>query len=52
MGGRTKGGKKKNRNAKLSLNVPTKKNVKKNNILVVGRQARQAKKNGKIKLKI
>lgn len=52
MGGRTKGGIKKNRNAKLSLNTPTKKKGKKNVILVVGRQVRQARKYGKTKIKI
>lgn len=44
MGGRTKGGIKKNKNAKLSLNTPTKKNIKNKAILVVGRLVRQKKK--------
>lgn len=52
MGGRTKGGLKRNKNAKLSLNTPTKKKGKNNLILVVGRQIRQQQKNRKIKLKI
>lgn len=47
MGGRTKGGLKRNKNAKLSLNRPrhtNKKQSRKKCILVVGRQARVAKK--------
>jgi len=47
MGGRTKGGIKKNKNAKLSLNTPTKKNKKNKFILVVGRHIRQTKKKWK-----
>lgn len=46
MGGRTKGGLKRNKNAKLSLNQPAttnKKKARKKCILVVGRQAREAK---------
>lgn len=47
MGGRTKGGEKKNRNGKLSLNSPTAKINKKKQkklILISSRLARQAKK--------
>jgi len=52
MGGRTKGGIKKNKNAKLSLNTPTKKKSKNKFILVVGRHVRQTNKNAKNKNKI
>lgn len=44
MGGRTKGGLKRNKNNILSLNTPTVKKQKKKHVLVVGRQARAAKK--------